>query len=61
MPKKIIAILHAKSLFILSVCMFVYIHMGLNATKPVLGVSHKRDSNQAPKQQRLARKLRFCL
>ena len=31
-------------------------NMGLNARKPVFGVSEKRDSNQSPQLQRLARK-----
>ena len=35
--------------------------MGLVARKPVFGVSTKRDSNQSPHLQRLARKLRFGL
>ena len=33
---------------------------GLNATKPVFGVSKKRDLNQPPQLQRLARKFKFC-
>ena len=33
--------------------------MGLDATKPVFGFPKKRDSNQSPQLQRLARKLQF--
>ena len=35
--------------------------MGREATKPVLWVSEKSDSNQSPPLQRLPRKLKFYL
>ena len=36
-------------------------HMGLNATKHVFGFWTKRDSNQSPQLERLARIVKFCL
>ena len=35
------------------------LHLGLDATKPVFGVSGKLVSNQSPQLQILARKMRF--
>ena len=37
------------------------LHLGLNARKPVFGISDKLGSNQPAQLQRQARKLKFCV